>query len=145
MGVQADYRAAAITLLTSCASGLSVKMQIYPGRPRSLAPPTGFIDSMTEEFAPTFGSSDIFQHTPRIQILMVWGDFDSKEAVDQRDAFVDAYHDELRVSAHQAGPRSLIYPVNLSDLPTWVPDWLPIEQQRTYFATQFVLEGFATD
>lgn len=145
MGVQAANRAAAVTLLTDCATAASVNLQVYPGRPTSLFPPTAFIDAMgdsTEDFP---GSSTIFQHTPVVEILCVWGLFDSKEAVNQRDAFVDAFHDYVRARPHEAGASSLISPRSLTDIPTWVPDWLPQEQQLPYFATRIVLEGFVTD
>ena len=36
-------------------------------------------------------------------------------------------------------------PVSTEDIPAFVPDWLPPEQQRTYYGTQINVEGFATD
>lgn len=145
MGVQAANRAATVTLLGTCATAASIKLQIYPGRPASIYPPTAFIDRMgdnTEDFP---GSSTIFQHTPVVRVIAVWGLFDSKEAVDQRDAFVDAFHDTVRADPHAAGARSLLSPRTLDDLPAWVPDWMPEEQQRSYYATEITLEGFVTD
>ena len=142
---QAENRAAAVSLLTSCASSASVKMQIYPGRPASIYPPTAFIDAMGDNTTDFPGSSTIFQHTPVIEIITVWGLLDSKEAVDQRDAFVDAFHDTVRANPHAAGARSLLSPRTLNDIPTFIPDWLPEAQQIAYYATRITLEGFVTD
>lgn len=142
---QAAYRAAAVGMLTACATNASVTMQVYPGRPTSIYPPTGFIDAMGDNTTDYPGSSTIYQHAPVIEIVTVWGLFDSKEAVNQRDAFVDAFHEWVRARPHEAGARSLISPRTLADIPTWVPDWLPEEQQRAYYATRITLEGFVTD
>jgi hypothetical protein len=120
-------------------------MQVYPGRPTTIYPPTGFIDSMGDNTTDYPGSSTLYQHAPIVEVVTVWGLFDSKEAVNQRDAFVDAFHDWVRARPHEAGARSLISPRTLTDIPTWVPDWLPEEQQRAYYATRITLEGFVTD
>lgn len=120
-------------------------MQVYSGRPLSIYAPTGFVDLMGDNTTDFPGSSTIYQHAPIVEIITVWGLFDSKEAVDQRDAFVDAFHEWVRARPHEAGARSLFSPRTLTDLPTWIPDWLPEEQQRTYYATRITLEGFVTD
>lgn len=145
MGVQADYRAATVTLITDCAANAGVPMQVYPGRPRSLAPPTGFVDAMGDEYEPTPGASNLYRHTPLVEVVFVWGTFDSKEAVDQRDAWIDAFHDWVRVNRDAVSGASLIGPRTLTDVPVFVPDWLPESEQRPYFATRLVLEGLTTD
>jgi hypothetical protein len=145
MGVQAANRAAAVGMLTDCSQAASVPMQVYPGRPVSIYTPTGFIDSMSDNTTDFPGSSTIFQHTPIIEVVTVWGLFDSKEAVNQRDAFVDAFHEWARARPHEAGARSLLSPRTVSDVPTWIPDWLPEQQQVAYYATRITLEGFVTD
>ena len=92
------------------------------------------------------GTSRLFQHTPAIEVMCVWGTFDSKEAVDQRDAFVDAYHAWVRVRVHEAGAETLIGPTALNDVPVFNPDWgNEAQRQTTYYATRIVLEGFAVD
>jgi hypothetical protein len=90
-------------------------------------------------------SGPIFQHTPRVECVFLWGPFDSGEAADQRDAWVDAFHAWVRVNYHEAGARTLIKVSDLADIPDYVPTWLPEEQQVPYYATRIVLEGFATD
>lgn len=146
MGLQADYRAAAVGMLTACASNASVKMQVYPARPVTLYPPSGFVDGMGDDTSAFPGSSNLFQHTPTVEVLLVWGTFDSAEAVAQRDAFVDAYHDWVRARVHEAGAATLIGPRSLSDLPVFNPDWgNEAQRNSSYYATRIVLEGFATD
>ena len=143
MTVQATYRAAVMDLLQDCADNANVQIQLYRGRPKSIYPPTGFIDSMHDELDNPVGA--LFQHHPRIVVVLVWGLYDSGAAVDQRDAFVDAFHDWVRSNYHAAGSASLIAPTSLDDEPTFVPDWLPEEQQIPHFATRIELEGFVTD
>lgn len=146
MALQADYRAAAHGMLVDCATNASVNLQAYPARPMSIYPPTGFIDSMSDETSPFPGASTLYQHTPLIEVVTVWGLFDSKEAADQRDAFVDAYHAWVRARPHEAGARTLIGPRSLNDIPVFNPDWGSEQQRNTsYYATRIVLEGFATD
>jgi hypothetical protein len=146
MGLQADYRAAAVTMLAECAADASVQMQTYPARPMTLYPPTGFVAEMGDGLDPFPGTSTLYQHTPTIELTLVWGTFDSKEAVAQRDAFVDAYHAWVRARPHQAGARTLVGPRSLNDIPVFNPDWgNEAQRNTTYYATRIVLEGFATD
>jgi len=146
MTSQAVYRAAAVTLLADCATNANVELQTYRARPRTLYPPTAFVDSMEDELTEFPGASNIYQHKPVMNLVCVWGIFDSGEAVDQRDAFVDAFHDWVRARPHAAGGEALIGPRRLRDDPNWQPDWGPVEQQeKTYYATLIELEGFGTD
>jgi hypothetical protein len=92
-----------------------------------------------------FLAPDIFQHTPGVEIVVLHGTFDSGDAVDQRDRFVDAFVDWVRTRFHAAGANTLLRVTSLEDDPTYVPDWLPPEQQRTYYGTRISLEGAATD
>lgn len=148
MGVQADYRAATVDLLTDCAAAASVQLQVYPGRPASIYPPTAFVDAMGDVATATPGASNLFTHVPSIEVICIWGLLDSKEAVNQRDAWVDAFHAWLRTRRDAVSGASLIGPSSgtyLSDIPTFVPDWLPEQQQLTYYATRISLEGLITD
>jgi len=146
MGLQADYRAAAVEMLTDCAANASVKMQVYPARPMTLYPPSGFVSEMGDSTEAFPGTSTLFQHTPLVELTLVWGTFDSEEAANQRDAFVDAYHAWVRARPHEAGARTLIGPRTLNDIPVFNPDWGNEAQRNTsYYATRIVLEGFATD
>jgi hypothetical protein len=143
---QAAYRAAAIGMVADCATAASVRMQAYPARPMTLNPPTGFVDTMADSTDPFPATSTLYQHTPLIELTLVWGLFDSKEAADQRDAFVDAFHAWARARPHEAGAATLIGPRSLNDIPVFNPDWgNEAQRQTSYYATRIVLEGFATD
>lgn len=142
MGFRAEARAAAVSWLGGYAAqmGVEVKLQVYPGRPRSINPPTAFVDAMRETDLITGVSYPL--RTVQADMIVLHGLFDSKEAVDQADAFVDGLIDYARTRYHEASGNSVVGIVSVDDDPTYVPDWLPPEQQRTYFATRIVLEGF---
>lgn len=143
MGFQADVRAAAITTLGAHASASSVKLQTYAGRPRSVAPPTAFIDVMRETIVYT---GHMMARTVQADIVLIHGTFDSADSAAQKDAFVDGYIDYVRDSGfHAAGENTSLGVVSTEDDPTYVPEWLPREEQRTYFATRITVEGFAGD
>jgi hypothetical protein len=142
MGFQEDVRAAAVTTLGAYASAQSVKLQIYPGRPRSVNPPTAFIDVMRETIVYV---GHMMQRTVQADVLLIHGSFDSKEAVEQKDAFTDGYIAYIRDNVHSAGANTTLGVVATDDDPTYRPDWLPREEQRTYFATRITLEGYAEE
>ena len=148
--MQAPMRAACVALLTGYAADLigtppdevpRVKLQVYPARPRSLAPPTAFVDSLSERF--DFLGPTLIQRHPRANVIVLHGLFDSKEAADQRDAFVDGFVDWCLTRYHQAGANTTIGLVEVEDIPDYVPDWMPPAEQKTYYATRFELEGLA--
>lgn len=141
--VQASFRAAAVTLLETYATAASVKLQVYRARPASIYPPTAFVDAMGE--AIVFTGPTLRQRTPTVEVVVVHGLFDSGDTVDQRDAFVDGFTDYMAGQYHAAGANTLIGAVGFTDDPAYVPDWLPLEKQRTYYATRLTLEGFATE
>lgn len=141
MGFQADVRAAAVTTLAAVASAQSVALQVYAGRPKAVLPPTAFVDVMRET---TVYVGHMMQRTVQADIVVLHGSFDSADAADQKDAFVDAYIDYVRTTGfHAAGANTTLGVVSTEDDPTFVPDWLEREQQRTYFATRLTLEGYA--
>jgi hypothetical protein len=141
MGFQADMRAAAVSLLTDYASDASIKLQVYRARPRSLMPPTAFVDSLPERF--DFLGPTLIQRHPRCYVVVLHGLFDSGEAVDQRDAFVDGFVAWCLTRYHQAGGNTTIGLIALEDIPDYTPDWVPPSEQKTYYATRFELEGLA--
>ena len=134
-------REATVTLLRECAAAYNVKLQVYPGRPATFYPPTAFIDSMTETFTPF--TTFTFQRTPTVEVIVVHGLFDTLEAVTQRDDFLDAFYGWVADRWHAAGGETLIAPTVARDIPNYIPDWMPPERQRSYYATQITLEGFA--
>ena len=141
MGLRADLRAACVTLLSGYASAQSIKLQVYPGRPRSLLPPVGFVDTITE--ATNSVGPVSFQRHPVARIVVLHGEFDSKDTAEQADAFVDGFIDYLYTQVHAAGSNTVIDNFSTEDDPTYVPDWQAPENQRTYFATFINVEGFA--
>jgi hypothetical protein len=139
---EGDVRAACITTLDAYATAQSVKLQTYRGRPRSIKPPTAFVDLVRETIVYV---GHMMQRTVQADVVLLHGLFDSGEATDQRDTFVDGYIDYVRGQVHAAGPQTTLGVVSTEDDPTYVPDWLPREEQRTYFATRITLEGYAGD
>jgi hypothetical protein len=122
-------------------SGL--RLQIYPGRPRTLVPPSIWQDrrSDTINFR---GVRDVnfMGHVLRTELVALHGLFDSAEAINQRDAFVDAFASYIRANRDTglAGPNSVLLSMVLDDVPNYVPDWVPERDQLTYFATLITLE-----
>ncbi len=139
---QAAYRAAAVTFLSDFATDADIGLQVYPGRPRTLRPPSAFVDTINTTYTPFVGLID--QATPEVLVTVIFGLFDSLDAVTQRDSFVDDFHQWVADKYHQAGANTLIRVSELRDVPDYVPEWLPPEQQRTYYAVQITLEGFET-
>lgn len=138
---ETSVRTAAVTLLQGYASAASVKLQVYRARPRSIAPPTAFIDGLRERFV--FTGPTLLQRSPSAELLIIHGLFDSGEAADQRDAFVDGFVDYMLTSYHAAGANTTLGLVEITDEPNYIPDWLPPEEQRSYYATRIILEGLA--
>ena len=134
-------RAAAVTLLTDYAASASVKLQVYPARPRSLFPPTAFVDGIRETI--NTETSGLFQRIPTAEVIVLHGIFDSKDAVDQADAFVDGFLDWAADRYHAAGVDTGCLVTGYEDLPDYVPEWLPPAEQKTYYATRIELEGLA--
>lgn len=141
MGFQADVRAACISLLDEYASGASIALGTYPGRPRHIDVPLprAYVDAMREDIVYT---GHLMQRTVQADVVLVHGSFDSDVAVGQKDAFVDGFIDYVRNNVHEADPNSTIGVVSTEDDPTFIPDWLPREEQRTYYATRMTLEAF---
>ena len=142
---RANMRAAAVDLLTDYAASTTpaLKLQIYRGRPASVRPPCAFVDRIAESVA--YFGAEIRQRTPRVDIVVLHGLFDSGEAVDQADAFADGFLDWCTDNYHEAGADTLQAAVAIEDEPTFVTDWLVPEKQRTYYASRITLEGFAAD
>lgn len=141
IAMQTAMRAAAVTELTAYAADASVALQVYPGRPRSINPPTAFVDRLTE----SINYTGLNQRVPQAEVLVLHGLFDSKEAVTQRDAFVDGFVDWMLDRFHSAGANTLCAIVGIDDDPEYVPTWQPPDVQRTYYATRITLEGLALE
>lgn len=147
MGLQADARAAAVDFLTDYSTDTpgmgpqNSKMQVYPARPRSIFPPTGFVDAIRSTL--DYTGPTLIQQTVIVEAIVVHGLFDSKEAADQKDAFVDGLIEWQRTRPHEAGANTTIGLVSTEDLPNFVPDWIAPQEQKTYYATRLDFEVYA--
>lgn len=140
MGLRSDLRAACVTLLSGYATAQSIKLQVYPGRPRSINPPTAFVDTIVE--ATNAIGPTAFQRNPVARVVVLHSQFDSKDSADQADAFVDGFIPYAYGAVHAAGTNTVIGDFDIEDEPTYVPDWQPESEQRTYFATVISVKAF---
>jgi hypothetical protein len=138
---QTAMRAAAVQLLTDFKADMGIGLQIYPGRPRTIYPPSAFVDSIDEALETVLGNLN--DRNPTVSLVVVHGQFDSADTVAQRDAFVDAFIEWVTDRPHQAGGQTLISVTAVADIPSFVPDWIRPEDQRTYYATQITIGGIA--
>ena len=141
MGFQLDVRYAAVGMLTDYAAHAGVKLQVYPARPRTIAPPTAFVDLIHESIVYT--GPTLRQRSPVVEMVVIHGVFDSKDAADQKDAFVDGFLDWVNVRYHAAGANTTVGVTDTEDVPDYVPTWLPAEQRLLYYATRLSMEGLA--
>jgi hypothetical protein len=120
-----------------------INLQIYPGRPRTLVPPSIWQDRRRDTIS-FRGARDVnfMGHVLTTELVALHGLFDSAEAVAQRDAFVDAFTSYVRANRDTglAGPNSVLLSMVVDDVPNYVPDWVPERDQLTYFATLITLE-----
>lgn len=140
---QEAYRAAAVQFLKDYATDADVNLQVYPGRVRSVFPPCAFIDGILESFTPF--TERHFQRTPQVRVIVLFGLFDSADAVAQKDRFVDGFVEWASSYPHAAGGNTLIRVSQAEDIPDYVPEWLPPNEQRTYYGVVITLEGFGTN
>lgn len=138
---QTQARAGAVSLLEAFAADAMIRLQVYRARPRSLNPPTAFVDAINETLSEYTVTTR--QRRPTVEVMVVHGLFDTGEAADQRDAFVDGFADWVADNFHAFGSNTLVAAVAIEDVPVFIPDWLPEAERRTYYATRVSLEGFA--
>lgn len=142
VALQTGARAGAVTLLSGYAASVGIKLQIYRARVGQFSPPTAYVESLTEgtdDF-----SKDESQRSVSVLIRVVWGVFDSGDAVDQRDRFVDGFYAYVADNgAHAFGPNTTCSWRSVSDDPDFTADWIEGDT-RPKFATAITLEGFAS-
>ena len=127
-------------VLESYKDEVEINLQVYPARPRTIVPPSAFVDAIREVI--TY-SGHLVQRRPTADIIVVHGLFDSKEAADQKDAFVDGFLDWFIDQSHAAGANTLLAIIEAEDIPDYVNAWAPPAEQRTYYATRIGVEGLA--
>ena len=138
---QTAMRAAAVSLLEAYAADDSIKLQVYPGRPRSFYPPTAYVDGINDEVS----YDGLRQRQTTAEIILVHGEYDSQEAALQKDAFMDNFLDWATDHHDAAGPGTLVEVRRTTDIPDFIPEWLPPTDQKTYYATRIELEGLSLD
>lgn len=143
MSFAADARKAAVDLMEGYAAAAGTKLQAYRARPASIYAPTAFVDSVDERIS--YSGPSLFSRTVVVSVIVLHGTFDHGEEVDQRDAFVDGFLAYAATRYHQAGANTILGVTVARDVPAYVPDWLPPERQKVYYATEFLLEGLALD
>lgn len=142
MSLQAQSRAAAVALLAAYAAAQTtpIKLQVYPGRPRTINPPTAFVESISETVS--YEATQIGFRTAEVEVLVLHGLFDSKDTSEQKDAFVDGFLAYVDDNVHAAGGTRTFGGLSTEDVPNYIPEWLQPELQRPYFATRITLQGF---
>ena len=137
-----------MSLLTDYAQSASVKLQVYRARPRSMSAATAFVDVIRE--TRVYQGVQLVQRTAQADIVVLHGprlpeggSFDSGNATDQADAFVDGFAAWVDANVHEIGSNTTIGAINVEDDPTYIPDWVPPNEQMSYYATRITLEGYA--
>lgn len=141
---RADVRTAAVALLKDFADDMSYPLAnaltVYRGRPASIHPPQAFVDTIRERLSDV---GHLQQRLVEADLLVLFGRYDSGEAVDQADQFVDGFRDWVAANFHEAGAATLVSVREVEDVPAYVNDWMAPELQKTWFATRITLEGYA--
>lgn len=137
--LQTAMRAAAVELLEDYVADAGLALNVYPGRPRTISPPHAFVDRIRERMV---HHADWQERLPVVDVVVVHAVFDSKDATEQRDAFVDGFVEWASENPHKAGPNTVLGIVAVDDDPNWVADWMPPDRQFQYYATTFSLEGY---
>lgn len=144
---QTNMRAAGVTLLNAYAASAGLNLQVYPARPRSIFPPSAFVDGISETLVLT--GPLMRQRTPLLTMVVLHGLFDSKDSVQQRDRFVDGFLDWILDNYHAAGSTTGFGDrIQIEDDPAFTPNWppfssLPPGEVPTYYATYIRVEGYA--
>ena len=155
MTLRVDMRAAVTDLLEgyNASLALPLKLQVFRARPRSIHPPTAFIDVVRE--TRVYQGVQLVQRTAQADVMILHGpreagggSFDSGDAVDQADRFVDGFVAWVDANVHAIGANTTIGAISVEDDPTYIPDWITsgggLERElASYYATRIVLEGYA--
>lgn len=130
-------RAAAVSLLNGYRTANSGSLtQVYGARPKTIAAPSAFVDSISEDIAYTPAG---MQRTPEVVIRMVRGTFASEEVAESTDALVDGFVEYVVTNRHAAGANTLSLITSVEDDDGWVPEWLP--ESRPFYTTLVTLSG----
>lgn len=137
----AAFRTAVMSLLRGYATESVLAVSAYRARPTSIHTPHAFIDRMRETVA--WDTQTTMRRLALADVVILHGLFDSGDAVDQRDRFVDGFLAYVIEHLDEIDPNTTISGVSVTDIPVYRPDWFPEDRQETYFATLVTLEGYA--
>jgi hypothetical protein len=141
LALQTAARAGTVALVHGYRTAASLEMgQLYRARPKQLKAPAVWIDSIIE-------NTDAFtveesQRVVRVTLRVAWRKYDTGDAVDQRDRFVDGFYGYVMDNYHAFGANAECNWIAVSDDPDWTPEWIP-ENPESMFLTEITLEGRA--
>jgi len=140
--LQTNARAGTIELVNGYRTSASLDLgQVYRARPKLLKLPSWYVDRITEG-TESFTREES-QRTVTVALRMVWGKYDSGDAVDQRDRHVDGFYGWVMDHPDAFGANAVIYWRTVADNPDWTPDW-DAGTDGPLFMTEITLEGFAS-
>jgi len=127
--------------LTDYKEDAELRLNVYSARPATITPPHAFIDRLRESMVHDAGFQE---RTPLVDVIVVHGVFDSKDAAARRDAFVDGFIEWCAENPHMAGPNTVLGIVATEDDPNWVAEWLaaPGKALEQWYATTFTIQGY---
>jgi hypothetical protein len=142
LALQTAARAGTVTLVNGYRTAASLDLgQLYRARPAEIKAPSVWVDALVED-ADAFTREES-QRVVRVTLRVVWRKYDTGQAVDQRDRFVDGFYAHVMDNYHAFGGNAECNWVGVRDDPDWTPDWIP-EDTGSYFLTEITLEGRAS-
>ena len=145
----ASVYAGTVTLVDDYRTAASLELgQLYRARPMQIKAPSVWVDSIVENTSAF--TVEESQRVVRVTLRVVWRIYDSGDAVDQRDKFVDGFYAHVKDNPDAFGPNAECDWIGVSDDPGWVPDWTvgsgtrPTGDNETYYLTEITLEGRAS-
>lgn len=141
IAMAAAAREGARQLVRDYANSVALQISTFPARPTNIATPHAFVDRVRESI--TYVGPTNYQRRVLVDLMVLWGMFDSGEAVAQRDRFVDGFLPYVAEHFDAVAPNALISGVSVTDVPVYRPDWLEEGRVESYFGTLITLEGYA--
>lgn len=142
LALQTAVRAGTVDLLNGYRQAAGLRLAVYRARPAKLdGLPFAWVESIREDT--TSFTREESQRVARVGVRVVWGQYDSGAAVDQRDRFVDGFYGHVMDNPHAFGGNAECVWVGTTDDEQWEPDWLPDDKVGRYFSTLVILEGAA--
>lgn len=136
-----------VAALEGYRTAVGIRLNVYPGRPATIRPPHAWIDARHDVINSIVAGSAM-DHVANVELIVVHGLFDSRDAITQRDAWVDGFNTYLRNALRGeglAGGNSVLERWRVDDIPNYTPDWVPERDRTTYYATLYRLEVSLSD